>query len=264
MASIILCICAFVFGAIIGSFINVCVYRIPRGISVVKPRSFCPACGASLIFIDMIPLASYIIKLGKCSSCGTRISVRYLMIEFLCGALWAAHFWVFGFSFQFVCYAALCSILLAIFFIDIEWMRIPNILVICAMLPALAALARYSLFLSPPERFRSIYGSIGGADPLLGLLPCAAFIIIYIVTALLRGGQGGVGIGDIKLLAPIGLALGLRQSLLAAFISVMLGGLTGLVLIASGIKTRKDPIPFGPFIVVGAVVAVFIPVSNIF
>ena len=254
---------AFAFGAVIGSFLNVCIYRIPRNISIVAPRSACPACGKTLTAVELIPLISYVFLRGKCASCRARIPPRYALAELLCGALWVALLWKLTFSFEFICYALLCSIFLAIFFIDLEWMRIPNVLVICAIIPAVALYIRYALFLTPPERFRSIYNSVGGAEPLLGLIPGAVFLIIYIVTALFRGGEGAIGMGDIKLLIPMGVALGLRQNLLAVFIAIMLGGLTGAALIISGKKTRKDPIPFGPFLIAGAYAAIFIPVSII-
>ena len=263
MIAILPYICVFAFGAAAGSFIDVCVYRIPRNISIIRPRSYCPACGKTLTARELIPLVSYIILRGKCASCDAPIHLRHTLSELICGFIWIALLWKFSFSFQFVCYAALCSIFIAIFFIDLYWMRIPNILVVCAIAPAFALCVRYVFFLSPPERFRSAYNSINGAEPLLGMIPCALFLIIYIVSALTRGGEGAVGMGDIKLLIPMGAALGLRQNLLAVFIAIMLGGLTGVALIISGKKSRKDPIPFGPFLVAGAVAAIIIPVSYI-
>ncbi|MCL2059557.1 MAG: prepilin peptidase [Oscillospiraceae bacterium] len=231
----------------------------PRGLSVVKPRSACPACGAAIGAADLVPLLSYAMLRGKCRACGAPIPFRYPLIEFMCGALWAALFWRLSLSFEYVCYVALCSILLAVFFIDLEWMRIPNKLVLCAMLPAVAVSVRYAFALSPPDRFRSVYGSINAAAPLLGLAPCAVFLCISVASAFFRGGKCAVGMGDVKLLIPAGLALGLRQGLFAMFISIMLGGLAGVLLIISGKKNRKDPIPFGPFIVAGVTAAIFIP-----
>lgn len=264
MADIISYAAAFIFGAVIGSFVNVCVYRMPRGISVVRPRSACPACGAALRPAEMIPLASYIFLRARCSSCRGRISPRYPLLEAVCGAMWAAFLWKFSFSFQFACYSALFSVYLAVFFIDLECMRIPNKLVISAMLPASAAAARFSFLLADPERFRSVYGSVNRFEPLLGLLPPAFFAAVYLITALTRKGGPAIGMGDIKLLIPTGLALGLRQSLFAAIMAVMLGGLAGAALILLGRKNRKDPIPFGPFIVAGAFAAAFMPLNILF
>ena len=249
---------AFVFGAVVGSFINVCIYRIPRGISLASPRSTCTACGASLGPAELVPLVSYFALRGRCAKCRARISPRYPIVEFLCGALWAALFWRFSFTYEFICYAIFCSVLLAVIFIDADTMRIPNSLVIAATFPALAAALRYSFFIGPPERFRSAYNGVNRAAPLLGLAPCAFFIAVYALTSIASKGKPAIGMGDIKLLIPAGLALGLRQSLLAAFVAVTLGGITGVALLAARVKKRKDPIPFGPFLVIGAYVALFV------
>ena len=264
MANLALYSCVFVFGLIAGSFMNVCIYRIPRGMSVASPRSHCPACGTPLKAYEMIPLAGYALLRGRCSSCGAAIPFRYPLVELASGALCAVLFWKFGASFRFACYAALCMIYTAVFFIDLEWMRIPNVLVVYALIPACALWVEYLFFLTPPERFRSVYNSINGSGPLLGLIPCAAFLLIYAVSAIAGKGKSAIGMGDIKLLIPTGLALGFRQCLLAVFISVILGGLTGAVLLISHKKNKKDPIPFGPFIVVGAIAAIIVPSAVFF
>lgn len=263
MAALFPYIVTYILGAITGSFLNVCIYRLPRGISIVKPRSACPACSAQIKARELIPLVSYLFLRGRCSSCGAKIPVRYPLVEFLCGALWIAAFWKFALSFQFVFYALIISILLAVFFIDLEWMRIPNKLVLSALIPAAALSVRYAFFLSAPERFRSAYGGIDAAAPLLGLIPAAFFLLIYAVTSAFGKGRGSIGMGDIKLLIPAGLALGLRQCALAVFVAVMLGGATGVLLLATGRKTRKDPIPFGPFLTAGIIFAIFVPLSAI-
>jgi len=209
----------------------------------------------------LIPIISWFFLLGKCSSCRARISPRYPLTEFLNGAIWAALFWRIPFSFELVSYAALCSVLLAVFFIDLDYMRIPNALVLCAMVPALALSVRYAFFLSGPGRFRSVYNSVDAAAPLLGLAPSAFFLAVYMVTSAFSRGKNAIGMGDIKLLIPAGFALGLRQCAFAAFIGILLGGAVGAVLLITGIKKRKDPIPFGPFLVTGVIAAIFIPAS---
>ena len=254
----------FITGTVVGSFVNVCAYRIPRGISVIKPRSSCPSCGAALKARELIPVVSYIFLRGRCAACHARISILYPTTELACGALWAALFWKLGLTFQFAVYAPLCSIFLAVLLVDLKWMRIPNALVLCALVPACAAIANYSLIYTGPERFRSVYNSANAVEPLLGLIPGALFLLIYAVTAAFGGGRGAIGMGDIKLLIPIGLALGLRQCLFAAFIAVILGGLVGAALLITRVKSRKDPIPFGPFLVIGAIAAIFLPVSILF
>ena len=255
---------AFMFGLAVGSFLNVCIYRIPRGMSVAKPRSACPLCGAGLKAHELIPLISYAALRGKCSACSGRINIRYLIVETLCGALWVILLHRFHFSFEYICYAVLCSILLAVFFIDMEWMRIPNVLTIAACAPAIAVGAKYALFSADPERFRSAYQSINPAEPLLGLLPALFFFAVFAISSAVGGGKSAVGMGDVKILLPAGFALGLRQGAFAAFTAVALGGLAGVILLAAGIKKIKDPIPFGPFIVIGVYAALLFPISNIF
>jgi len=212
----------------------------------------------------LIPLLSFIILRGKCASCHKRIPARYPAVEAVCGALWAAMYWRFAVSFQFICYALLGTILIAVFFIDLEWMRIPNRLVLCAIVPSAAAALRYAFILAPPERFRSLYNGVHAAEPLLGLIPCAFFLLIYIITSAAGGGKSAVGMGDVKLLLPAGLALGLRLCAFAVFIAVILGGVTGAALILTKRKTKKDPIPFGPFLVFGVLAAVIFPYQFLF
>jgi leader peptidase (prepilin peptidase)/N-methyltransferase len=249
-----------VFGAVIGSFLNVCVYRIPRDMSIVSPRSHCPACGTVLKASELVPLVSYAALRGRCGTCRERIPLRDPLVEALCGALWAFLFLRYGFSFSFFCDAVFFSILLAVFFIDVEWLRIPNPLVLCAMLPAAAAFGRHALA-SPLLRLRGGYQSAHPLAPLLGLIPGAAlFLLIYLCALLIYRNNRVIGMGDIKLMIPVGLRLGLWQCLLAVFLAVSLGALTGIVLILAGKKKRRDPIQFGPFIVIGAFAAPLLPI----
>ena len=250
----------FLFGLAAGSFVNVCIYRIPKGVSILAPRSACPACGEALKPQELIPVISYIALRGRCSRCRARISILYPIVELMCGLLWAALFSRFSASFQFAVYAPFCTVLLAVPFIDFRTMRIPNGLVVAALFPAAAAAVKFIAFSSGPERFRSVYGSMDWSSPLLGLLPCAAFLLISIVSAAIGKGKAAIGMGDVKLLIPAGLALGLRQCLLAVFVAVTLGGAAGIILLATGVKKRKDPIPFGPFLVAGIYAAFFLTV----
>ncbi|MDR1439597.1 MAG: prepilin peptidase [Clostridiales bacterium] len=290
---------SFVFGIFIGSFLNVCIYRVPRGMSVALPRSFCPLCSAPLAPAHLVPLASYAALRGRCAFCGGRISARYPAVELLCGLLWAGMFRMFSLSFELFCYGAFFSILLAIVFIDAEWYVIPNPLVLAAMLPAVAAFARHVAAVSGlapglggaagyggaaggaglgisnaagvagapaggglvarsagAYALASPYGSASPMAPLLGLIPGAAFFLaIYIIALLFFKSDRAIGMGDVKLFIPVGLILGLRLCLIAVFASVFLGGLCGGALILVGRKTKKDSIPLGPFIAIGALAA---------
>jgi leader peptidase (prepilin peptidase)/N-methyltransferase len=243
----------FVFGLLIGSFLNVCVYRIPRGLSVVAPRSFCPACARPLDVLSLIPLAGYFLRGGRCRYCRAKISPRYPAVELLSGVLWAGLWHFFGLSVLFWCYGALFSVLLAVFFIDAEWLIIPNGLVLAAMLPAAVLVLRH-LF-----RPVWIYGSAHPLAPFLGLIPGTVFfLVVYIAARVVYKSDRAIGMGDVKLFIPIGLSLGFRVCLLAVVLSVCLGGLTGIVLMLTRKKSRKDAIPMGPFIVIGAAAALLI------
>jgi leader peptidase (prepilin peptidase)/N-methyltransferase len=292
----------FAFGTFIGSFLNVCVYRLPRGMSVARPRSFCPRCSRTLSPAQLVPLASYFAGGGKCAFCGEPIPARYPAVEFLCGILWAGMFRMFALSFHFFCYSAFFSILLAVFFIDLEWYIIPNSLVLAAMVPAVAAFLRHAVAVSAlaggadsagvgaaaggtaggamagaaaagaaaagsaaggalrrnaaAYMLTSPYASANPLAPLLGLIPGAAFFLaVYVIALALFKSDRAIGMGDIKLFIPVGLILGLRLCLAAVFASVFLGGLCGGVLILAGKKTKKDSIPLGPFIAIGALFA---------
>ncbi|MDR3543317.1 MAG: prepilin peptidase [Desulfosporosinus sp.] len=241
----------FVFGLIIGSFLNVCIYRIPEGESIISPPSHCPSCETRLKPFDLIPLLSYLICCGKCRYCGLKISLRYFLVELLTGIASVSLFFKYGLSVDFAAFLFFTYILIPVFFIDLDHQIIPNQLVIVGLIGG-AILFVYNLFLP-----FQIYADHRWWNPLLGLLSGSGFLLgVSLIGLAIYKGDEVMGMGDIKLFAPIGLFLGWRMTLLALFLAVILGGISSLVLILLGKATRKSMIPFGPFIVIGVFITV--------
>lgn len=226
----------FIFGLLIGSFLNVCIYRFPRGESVVGPPSHCPQCDQRLRAMDLVPIFSYLWQKGKCRYCGVKISPRYLLVEGLTGILFVLTFLIIGFNIVLLKYLVLFSVLIVISFIDLDYMIIPDRLVLFIFLWGFV----WQIF--APQ--------ISWGEALGGALLGGGFLLL--VTVLSGGGMGG---GDVKLLLAAGFYLGPVLTGLALFISVLVGGLVGLGLILLKIKKRKDPIPFGPFLCLGILAA---------
>lgn len=240
-----------IFGIIIGSFLNVCIYRIPQGESIVSPPSHCPSCNTRLKPLDLIPLISYLICCGKCRYCDRKISPRYFLVEILTGIVSLALFYKYGLTVDFAAFLFLMYILLAVFFIDLDHQIIPNELVIVGLLGGVILFA-YNLFLP-----FQIYADHLWWNPLLGLVVGSGFLLgVSLIGLALYKGDEVMGMGDVKLFAPIGLFLGWRMTLLALFASVVLGGMSSLLLILLGKATRKSMIPFGPFIVIGVFITI--------
>ncbi len=243
MAESIILIVPFIFGAVIGSFLNVCIYRIPAGLSIVSPASRCPACGAPLRFYDNIPIISYILLGGRCRSCGTVISIKYPFIEALTGLFALSLFSRYGLSVDFFAYFAFVSALIVITFIDLKHQIIPDVISI----PCIVIGFILSFFTALPGVLNSIAGIILGGGTL--------FIIAY---AYFRAtGNEGMGGGDIKLLGMIGGFLGWRGVLVTLLIGSFSGAIVGGVFMFISGKNSKYPIPFGPFLALGAVVYLF-------
>jgi len=238
-------------GLIIGSFVNVLIYRIPRKKSIVIQPSSCTSCGHRLTAVDLVPVFSYIFLRGRCRHCGERISPRYPLIELLTAAVFIMLFVKYGFTVPFFAFAYLMMILIAVFFIDIEYKIIPNGLVLAAMAGGLL-LFIYNMIHPVPE----VFGDDKWWTPVAGMLPGSGFLLLVAVLGSLIYGTEAMGMGDVKLMAPIGLFLGWKLCITALVSSVMLGGIISLVLMLLGIKKRKDTVAFGPFIVIGTFAAI--------
>jgi len=242
----------FLFGLAIGSFVNVLIFRIPLKKSIIFPASSCTSCGNRLLPLELIPILSYVLQRGKCKHCGVKISARYPLIELLTALVFMALFYKYGISVPFFAFTFLMTILVAVFFIDIDYRIIPNGLVIAGMAGGML-LFIYNCFRPMPE----IFGDGKWWTPLAGLLPGSGFLLLVaILGSLIYKTDDAMGMGDVKLMAPIGMFLGWKLCLIALVVSVVLGGLISLALMILGIKKRKDTVAFGPFIVLGTFAAI--------
>lgn len=222
---------------------NVCIYRIPLGLSIVYPPSGCPSCGSPIAFYDNIPVLSYLILGGKCRKCRTPISVKYPAVETLMGVLSAALFYRFGPSLEFLVYFAFTAALVVVTFIDLKYQIIPDSISLSGIPIGFAA----SFFTSVPGTMDSLIGLLFGGGILLGIA-----VAYYLLT-----GNEGMGGGDIKLLAMIGAFTGWKGVILTLLAGSFTGALIGSVIMLKYGKDKRYPIPFGPFLALGAVLYVF-------
>lgn len=224
-----------IYGLFIGSFLNVCIFRIPSGISIVKPPSSCGSCGHKLNYIDMIPVFNYIINKGKCKYCGSSYSVQYPLIELLNGLMYALVYVKFGFTINSILYCLLISMLITLSIIDLKYKIIPDSLNITGAIIGI-------IFIIVNK---TVLNSIAGS--LIGLT-------LFLAIALLTNAMGG---GDIKLMAVLGLIFGIKGVLFITLFSFVIGAIISVILIILKIKGRKDEIPFGPFISLSALIYIF-------
>jgi len=234
---------AFCFGAVIGSFLNVCIWRLPAGQSIVYPPSRCPQCGARVRNVDNIPLVSYAILRGRCRACRNPISMRYPLVEALTGGMFVLLLLRFGPVPMVAAYALLVAALIVITFIDLDHQIIPDAI----SLPGIAVGLALSLVGYGPPFVDSAIGVLLGG----GLLYAVA--VGYAALA----GREGMGGGDIKLLAMIGAFLGWSNVLVTLILGSFVGALVGIAVIAVSGGDRHLPIPFGPFLALGATCALF-------
>lgn len=236
-------IAAGLFGATIGSFLNVCIHRLPRHESIVWPSSRCPACGTRIAPCDNVPILSFLWLRGRCRACRAPISLRYPLVESAnaFGYVWIAQ--QFGFGWPAAAYAVLFSALLAVAFIDFDHQIIPDRIT----LPGIPLGILCSATVLPTGLVNSVLGVLLGG----GLLWFMAWISPYLF------GKEGMGVGDIKLLAMVGAFLGWEPVLLTVLVGAFVGAITGLALIALKRLRRDQYLPFGPFLALGAVVALF-------
>lgn len=230
----------FLFGVIFGSFLNVCIYRLPRELSVVSPRSFCPACSAPIAAYDNIPVLSWIILRGKCRSCGARISPRYAIVELLTGVFFALSYLAAGSPPEALKLSALSFLLIGLIFTDAETKLLPDLLtkpgialgLLFSLLVPMEGPAQFFLPKLENARVASLLNSLAGA--ILG----SAFILgIALLYEALRGVEG-MGRGDVKLMALIGAFLGIKQTLLVLLLASVFGSCFGLLLILSVWRKR--------------------------
>ncbi len=242
----ILYLIVFLFGSVVGSFLNVCIYRIPREKSIILPSSYCPSCNTPINIWDNVPILSYLILMGRCRSCREKISFRYPLVEAVNGLFYIALLWRFGLGWHTLFYFAVVSALIVITFIDLDFQIIPDSITLPGIMIGLIA---GSLMLPDPFMRWSMLGYkasiIGGVT---------GFVLFYLVAVLSRGGMGG---GDIKMMAMLGGIMGWKSVLLTTFLGSLLGSVWGVFLMIFRGKGRKTKIPFGPFLAAGAVITLF-------
>ncbi|NLW36352.1 prepilin peptidase [Syntrophorhabdus aromaticivorans] len=240
----------FLLGSVVGSFLNVCIYRLPREKSIVHPPSSCPGCEKPIRFYDNIPIVSYILLKGTCRDCGAKISIRYPIVELLTGILYVTLLREFGLTFELAVFLLFVSLLVIISFIDLDFRIIPDILSIGGLVAGfiLAIPRPFFKYLSPKFGILdSLYGILVGG----GILFAIAWIYEFFTK---REGMGG---GDIKLLGMIGAFCGIKGVVFSLVSASFIGTLVGIPLILAKGRDTKYAIPFGPFLSLGALIYVY-------
>jgi leader peptidase (prepilin peptidase)/N-methyltransferase len=232
-----------VFGALIGSFLNVCIVRLPKEESIVTPGSHCPHCKTPIKFHDNIPLVSYLLLKGRCRYCKESISVQYPLIEGITALSSLFLFIKFGPSLGFLIYFAFVAALIVITVIDLYHQIIPDVI----SLPGIGVGLLGSLVLPQLTFFDSLIGFLVGGGSL--------FLVATLYQWLFK--REGMGGGDVKLLAMIGAFLGWKAVILTILLGSLVGSITGIIIMALKGKDFKYAIPFGPFLSLGAVIALF-------
>jgi leader peptidase (prepilin peptidase) / N-methyltransferase len=230
-------------GALIGSFLNVCIYRLPRQESVAWPGSHCPACSHPIAWYDNIPIVSYVVLVGRCRHCAVRIPFRYPLVEILNALGYVGLLGFFGPSWATVVYGLLYSALLVVAGTDLSHKIIPNAITLPGIIIGLLSAATVL--------------PLGLLNGLLGLLVGGGILWLLAWASPYLFGKEGMGGGDIKLLAMIGAFLGWKPAVMTIMVGSFLGSVVGVTLIAARLIKREDYIPFGPFLVCGALVALF-------
>ncbi|MBE9249760.1 prepilin peptidase [Dolichospermum sp. LEGE 00240] len=246
-------IIVFVLGTSLGSFINVVVYRLPAGLSVLWPPSRCPKCLNRLKTYDNIPVFGWLWLKGRCRYCQTQISRRYPLIEALTGIIFLIVFWVFQFSIFTIGYWAFCSWLLALSLIDLDTMTLPNPLTKSGLILGIVFQMAIGWLSEPTAVGLSKRLMTGIAGTVLGLWLFDAIALL----GSMAFGKTVMGAGDAKLAAMMGAWLGWRYLLLAGFISCILGVFIGGSAIILSRHQMGQKMPFGPFLALGAVITVF-------
>jgi len=232
-----------VFGAAVGSFLNVLICRIPEGLSIVFPPSHCPMCKHAIRFYDNIPVVSYIFLKGRCRDCHERISYRYPLVEMLTAVISLLLFWKFGLSPKYLfCFVFVCS-LIVITFIDFDYQIIPDVI----SLPGIPFFSLAAIF----------FMGIPWMEVVIGILAGGGLLYIIAVGYELVTKREGMGGGDIKLLAMMGGFLGWKSLLFIVFVSSLLGALVGVTIMLVKGKDMKYAVPFGPFLSIAAVSYLF-------
>lgn len=266
-AEIFTYILSFIFGTVIGSFLNVCIYRLPKEESIVYPGSHCTSCNEPISFYNNIPILSYLFLRGKCSKCNSKISFRYPLVEILTGLLFLATVWSFGLSIETFFYLIFISALIPITFIDLEHMIIPNVItypgiIVGILYNALKTDWGYGLelinnFSLGIQSFFSLLSEVPILDSIFGVILGGGILLLiaYVYEAVKK--RQGMGMGDVKLLAMIGAFFGWEGVLFVIFLGSILGSVIGISIIIAKRGDLKYALPFGPFLSIAAVIYIF-------
>lgn len=235
-------ILSFIIGACIGSFLNVCIYRIPKNESIVLSTSKCGVCGHRLDFKNMIPVLSYILNKGKCAYCGSKYSIRYMWVELITASIFAYVLVQSSAVTNFVLDILLMCLFIVIIFIDIDHLIIPNRLVL-----AVVVVGVINVWVGNTTVTESVCGVLTG----LGIM---GFIYLIGVTFYKR--IDVLGLGDVKLTFALGILLSARGIVIMMYVAVIVCGILGIYLMIKG-QAKNKKIPFGPFIILGAFTAYY-------
>lgn len=248
---IIIYILTFLFGAVIGSFLNVCIYRLPRNLSIISPSSRCPSCHSPIRHYDNIPIISYIILKGLCRDCGSTIPIRYPFVELLNAIMYIFIIWRFGLGWHIPFMFAFISGLIVITFIDLDFQVIPDSITLPGTLIGLL-----SASITTPDPFSRGY-HVGIINSLVGIISGGGLFYLIAILGERAFGQEAMGGGDIKLMAMIGSFLGWKSILLTTFAASLVGSIAGIILMIIKGKGKGLKVPFGPFLAVGAALSLF-------
>jgi len=241
--AVIYALFAFAFGAVVGSFLNVCIYRLPRNESVVFPPSHCPNCDYQIRWYDNIPILSYLVLRGKCRGCGQRISLQYPLVELINGLLTLALFLRYGPSFVFAVLFVFCCAMVVVTFIDLEHQIIPDSISLSGIVLGFIA----SFFIP----------SHGWLNSLLGILAGGGSLLLVAYGYQLIAKRDGMGGGDIKLLAMMGAFFGWKAILFIVFAASLMGSVIGISIMLAKKQDSTLAIPFGPYLASAAILYIF-------
>ena len=230
-----------IIGLCIGSFLNVCIYRIPREESIAFPPSHCTSCGYELKVLDLIPVVSYLFLKGRCKNCSESISIRYPLIELLNGIVYLLIYLKFGISLNFIAYSILGSLLIVISLIDLETKYVHVSTIIFGLILG-AIYISIGLFIGEISIVNNILGGVIG------------YLIIYLIVIITKG----MGQGDAEIAGVCGLFIGIKGILVSLFIAIVLGGIVASIILILKLKGRKSEIAFGPYIALGTIIYILI------
>jgi len=251
-------------GLVIGSFLNVCILRIPQGKSIVLPPSACPQCGTPIRPYDNIPVISYLLLRGKCRGCKTRISAMYPLVEILTAVLFFGCYWAFGLTIDTLKWCVFSAIMIVLVFTDLRERILPDLVNFVGL--GLGLL--FSLFMRPYDgtasfvayfAFPSLHSlrAISLLDALLGAAAGGGLLWLVMEAYFRLRHREGMGLGDVKMMLMVGAFLGLKRTMLTIFAGSMLGTLLGIVFILARGKKSDYELPFGTFLGMAAILVVF-------